>query len=163
VREERKDGARGRGFTLIELMIVVAIMSLIAAVAIPSYTKQVQKNARAVAKARLSQAAQLLERFYSDNSSYGVDVSGGNLVVAAAGTNAGLAKLMNVSGTIYSGSNNETNSPYQITIASTANNFTLTATPTGNQATGDAGCGTLTLTNAGVKGVSGASGVAACW
>jgi type IV pilus assembly protein PilE len=171
VREERKDGARGRGFTLIELLIVVAIMSLIAAVAIPSYQKQVQKNARAVAKARLSQAAQLLERFYSDNSSYYVDVSGGNLVVGTSATAAGFAKLMNVTGTtIYSGSNNETNSPYQITVCSAStctlagpNVFTLTATPTGNQATGDAGCGNLTLTNAGVKGVSGASGVAACW
>src|SRR4051812_18429646 len=146
-------------------MIVVAIMSLIAAVAIPSYTKQVQKNARAVAKARLSQAAQLLERFYSDNSSYYVDVSGGNLVVGTGATTAGLAKLMNLTGTtIYSGSNNETNSAYQITItAGSPSTFVLTATPQGNQATGDAGCGNLTLTNAGVKGVSGASGVAVCW
>jgi prepilin-type N-terminal cleavage/methylation domain-containing protein len=63
------------GFTLIELLIVVAIMSLIAAVAIPSYSNQIRKNNRAVAKSRLAQASQLLERFYSDNSTYYVDMT----------------------------------------------------------------------------------------
>src|SRR4051812_13963345 len=100
-------------------MFVVAIVAIVAAVAIPSYTKQIQKNNRAVAKARLAQASQLLERFYSDNSTYFVDVSGGNLVAGTASTAAGFAKLLNIASgtTVYSGSNNETTSAYQVTLA----------------------------------------------
>ena len=167
MRQFRKASARATGFTLIELMITVAIVSVIAAVAIPAYTKQIQKNNRAVGKARLAQAAQLLERFYSDNNSYYVDVSGGNLVKGTASTAAGFAKLMNVpSGTtVYSGTNNESTSSYTVTLDTTTNGintFILTATPQGNQ-TADTQCANLTLTNAGVKGISGSSTIAFCW
>src|SRR5262245_16983974 len=158
VREQRKFGAPQRGFSLVELMFVVAIVSIIAMVAIPSYQNSVQKNHRGVAKARLAQAAQLLERFYSDNSSYYVDFSGGNLVVNTAGSTAtGFTRLMGATTgtTVYSGSNNETTSSYIVTLTTpNANSFTLTATPQGSQA-GDTRCGNLTLTNAGVKGISG--------
>jgi type IV pilus assembly protein PilE len=157
----------GRGFSLVELMFVVAIAAVIAAVAIPSYNIQVRKNNRAVAKARLAQAAQLLERFYSDNQSYFVDVSGSNLVVGANSTQAGLAKLLSVpSGTtVYSGSNNESTSPYTLSISTTtANSYTLTATVvTTTQQAGDTKCMNLTLTNAGVKGISGTGTIADCW
>ena len=165
MRKEGRPGLRDRGFSLIELMFVVTIVGIIAAVAIPSYNKQIQKNNRAVGKARLAQASQLLERFYSDNSTYFVDVSGGNLIAGTASTAAGFAKLMNVpSGTtVYSGSNNETTSSYQVTLATaTANSFTLTATPQGSQ-TADTTCMNLTLTNAGVKGISGSGGISDCW
>jgi type IV pilus assembly protein PilE len=156
-----------RGFTLIELLIAVTIIGIIAAVAYPAYTLQVQKSGRAEAKARLVQAAQLLERFYSDNNSYLVDVSGGNLVVNTGGaTVAGFAKLMNVSSgtTVYSGSNNESTSKYTITLSSAAqNSFTLTATPRLNQVA-DTKCANLTLTNTGVKGISGTTtDITNCW
>ena len=157
----------GRGFSLIELMFVVAIAAVIAAVAIPSYNNQVRKNNRAVAKARLAQAAQLMERFYSDNNSYFVDVSGGNLAVGTNSTAAGFAKLMNVASgtTVYSGSNNESTSPYTITVTTaSANVFTLTATVvTGSPQAGDTKCMNLTLTNAGVKGISGTGTLPDCW
>jgi len=158
--------ASGRGFSLIELMFVVAIAGIIAMVAIPAYTKQIQKNNRAQGKARLAQAAQLLERFYSDNNSYFVDVSGGNLVLGTNATAGGFAKLMNVpSGTtVYSGSNNESTSPYTVTLSTaSANVFVLTATPQTGSAQAADTCANLTLTNAGVKGVSGTAPVANCW
>jgi type IV pilus assembly protein PilE len=148
-----------------ELMFVAAIVAICAGVAIPAYTYQVQKNARSQGKARLVQTAQLLERFYSDNNSYYVDVSGGNLVVGTASTAAGFAKLLNVTGTtIYSGSNNESTSPYTVTLTTAnANSYTLTATPRLAQA-GDTKCANLTLTNTGVKGYSGtAASLADCW
>ena len=85
---------RNRGFTLVELLITVTIIGILSAIAYPAYTNQVQKSNRAQAKARLVQAAQLLERFYSDNNKYYVDVSGGNLVAGTASTAAGFAKLM---------------------------------------------------------------------
>ncbi len=155
--------AGNRGFTLIELLITVAIVGILAAVAYPMYTQQVQKNNRATAKARLVQAAQLLERFYSDNNSYFVDVSGGNLVVGAASTAAGFAKLMNVAGTVYSGPNNETGSAYTLSLATaSASSFTLTAAPQLSQ-TADTKCASLTLTNTGVKGITGTGSVPDCW
>ena len=153
-----------RGFTLIELLVTVAIVGIIAAVAYPSYRNQVYKSNRAQGKARLVQAAQLLERFYSDNNSYFVDVSGGNLVVGTASTASGFAKLMVGSGTaVYSDPENSANSPYVVTLATpTASSFTLTATRQGGQVN-DTKCGNLTLTNTGVRGVTGTGTVSDCW
>ena len=138
------------GFTLIELMVTVAIVSLLAAVAFPSYQEQVRKGKRAEGKARLSQAAQLLERSYSDNNTY--------VVAAGFPTLFGLTAAT----TVYSGSNNETNSPYVVTIAATASTYTLTATPAGAQV-GDTKCGNLSLTNTGLKGITGTGAVTDCW
>jgi len=168
VGKSRRTGAAAAGFSLIELMFVVAIVGIIAMVAIPAYTKQIQKNNRAVAKARLAQASQLLERFYSDNNNYYVDVVSGNLSGSTgASTPAGFAMLMRVpSGTtVYSGSNNESTSVYTVTLSTpTANSFTLTATPVpGTTQVNDTKCMNLTLTNAGVKGISGSGSLSDCW
>jgi type IV pilus assembly protein PilE len=167
------------GFTLIELLIVVAIMSLIAAVAIPSYSNQIRKNNRAVAKSRLAQAAQLLERFYSDNSTYYVDMTSTPCAAAPNTTGAtanGFMKLMTPawncagSNTVYSGANNETTSPYTVTVSNTVGGttspslFIVTATiVAGTNQVADTTCGTLTLTNAGVKGISGTGTISECW
>jgi type IV pilus assembly protein PilE len=59
-----------QGFTLIELMIVVAIVAIIAAVALPSYQSQVQSTRRGAAAACLAEIAQQMERRYTSNFSY---------------------------------------------------------------------------------------------
>ena len=61
---------RHKGFTLIELMVTVAIIGIIAAIAFPSYLKSAQRGRRADAKSALSQAAQALERCYTEYGSY---------------------------------------------------------------------------------------------
>ena len=59
-----------RGFTLIELMVTVAIVAVIAAVALPAYTEQVARTRRGDAQAALLSTAQWLERQYTLNSAY---------------------------------------------------------------------------------------------
>jgi type IV pilus assembly protein PilE len=129
---------QGRGFSLIELMITVAIVSILAAVAYPSYTQYVMRGKRAEARTLLLEAAAREERFYSDNNQYTSTIGSGGL---------GLA------------SNQSENGHYTLTIGSLGTNnqaFTLTATP----AQTDSECGNLTLTNAGAKG---SSDNALCW
>ena len=58
------------GFTLIELMIVVAVVAILAAIAVPSYQEQVRKSRRAQAKADLVEYAQMAERFFTVNNTY---------------------------------------------------------------------------------------------
>jgi type IV pilus assembly protein PilE len=126
------------GFTLIELMVVVAIVAILAAVAFPSYREQVRKSRRAQAKADLIELTQNLERFRTVNNTY-----------------AGIALPFNQSpraGT----------SHYALTVSgNTANAFLLTATPAGAQA--DDRCGTLTVNQAGVKTESGSADYDDCW
>lgn len=68
----RREGAmkQSLGVTLIELLVVVAIVAIVAAIAYPSYRAQVQKTRRADAEAVLMQAAQYMERFYTENGCY---------------------------------------------------------------------------------------------
>ena len=67
-------GARaGRGFSLIELMVVVAILGTLAMIAYPSYRNQVERARRADAQAVLMQAAQYMERVYTENGVYNPD------------------------------------------------------------------------------------------
>ncbi len=118
-----------RGFSLVELMIVVAIVAILAAIAVPSYQNQVRDARRADAVSVLLQSRQLLERYYSKNYSY-ADVPAGTVAT----------KSPNDAGT---------DTYYSIALASGATNFTLTATPQGGQV-GDP-CGALTINQAGVK------------
>lgn len=89
---------RARGFTLIELMITVAIIGIIAAVAFPSYTSYVKRANRADARTQLVQAAQWMQRFYSANDSFATDRNGQpvalppNLTYSPSGTTDTTAK-----------------------------------------------------------------------
>jgi type IV pilus assembly protein PilE len=132
------------GFTLIELMVVVAIIAILAAVSFPSYTKYVQRGNRAEGRAYLMDAAALLERYYSDNNRYAIATNTMPAeVAAAAGANSETGK--------YTGS---------MTVATPWQTYTITATQNFN----DTDCGNLTLTQAGVKGRTGtAMSVEDCW
>ncbi|MDY7574240.1 type IV pilin protein [Actimicrobium sp. CCI2.3] len=63
-------GSTRNGFTLIELMIAVAVMAILTAIAYPSYVEQVNKSRRAEAKSAILQTASLQERFYTLNNTY---------------------------------------------------------------------------------------------
>jgi type IV pilus assembly protein PilE len=141
----------GRGFSLIEAMIVVAIVGILAAIAYPSYQNHIRKGKRAEAKARLLTAAQRQERSYTDNGTYVADLA----------PLFGLAPAT----VVYSGDNNDPVSAYRITVAPAAGGintgYILTATPNG--AYTDPDCGNLTLTSTGIKGKTGTYDLNRCW
>lgn len=126
------------GFTLIELMIVVAIIGILAAVAYPTYTNSVRDARRADAKSALLQLAQSLEKFYSINYTYAGTGAGGN-------NGSPLSTVFAHTKTPFEGSATF----YNLTLVVTATSYTVTATPAGAQV-GDK-CGTLTLNQAGSK------------
>jgi len=73
-----QDKTQAKGFTLIELMLVVAILGIIAAVAIPSYLGSIQKSRRTDATETLMRLAVAQENFYMQNSRYALDITGLN-------------------------------------------------------------------------------------
>ena len=136
-----------RGFTLIELMVTVAIVGILAAIAYPTYQDSVRRGNRADAKAILLEDAQFMERNYTEANRY--DLTSSSVAI----NSAALPRTQSpVNGA----------AKYNITVvmgAAPAQTFTLSATPVGSML-GDA-CGTYTLTNTGVQGSGGV--VAECW
>lgn len=134
---------KNKGFTLIEVMIVVAILGVLASIAYVSYSNQVMRSNRADAKSALNDVAQRLQRCYTTYSAYNDDdcsvyneLDGGGAISSSEGL-------------------------YEITAAVDATTFTLTATPVEPPQTGDndcAGGNKMTLTHTGRRG-----GGAECW
>lgn len=134
-----------RGITLLELMIVTAIVALLASIAYPSYRDQVLRSKRAEAKNGLMQNAQALENCFTRFSAYN------NASCAIATTLNSAAGVTTPDGS------------YKITGGVSGSTFLLTATPQGGQ-TRDTKCMNFTLTEQNVRGVSGTgSTVATCW
>ena len=132
---------RDAGFTLIELMIVVAIIGIIAAIAYPSYSDNVRKTRRAVAQADLMELAQWMERQYSADFSYLEGTSQPVLPFTESPRTGTAFYNLNFTGAV------------------TQNAYTVQAVPTGDQQNDD--CGTLSMTQTGAKTASGTG--TNCW
>lgn len=135
-------GGQSRGFSLIELLIVIAIVGILSAIAIPAYTHYITGTRRAAAEACLANFASYMERYHATNMDYSL----------AALPTLGCASAQN------------TGDHYGYSLADdSATAYTLQAKPTGVQATRDAQCGNLSITQSGQRGASGSAGVAGCW
>jgi len=134
-----------RGFTLIEVMVVVAILAIIGAVAYPSYRSYVIRANRSAAQSFMLEVAARQERYLLDKRAYAADLAALGMTVPS-----------NVSAnyTITTAGANPANAPPT---------YTVTATPTGKQLADDTECGTLTLNQANEKTKSGSGTVASCW
>jgi type IV pilus assembly protein PilE len=146
---ESKRMQQHRGFTLIELMITVAIIGILAAVAMPSYTAYIQRGWRADARAVLLENAQYMARVYSEDLSYKKDGTTPTLPVTQAPSSG--AANYNITVTAVEAS------------STVVTSYTLTATPTGWT---DSQCGNLTIDQTSVKGASvptSDEGDADCW
>lgn len=133
-----KNSRKQFGFTLMELMITVAIVGILAAIAYPSYTSFITRSNRSEGQGELLRFANLQEQYFVDYRTYGTD----------------LTDLGRTTTTTLTESGN-----YTISVANGANavGFTLNATAQGSQATNDSSCTPLTIDQVGVKGPPG------CW
>jgi type IV pilus assembly protein PilE len=129
-----------KGFTLIELMIVIAIIGILAAVGYPAYTSAVKKGSRADAMDSLLSLAGRMEEYYMNADSY-------------------VGATVNAAGTGTVGSNKTSEGLYTLSIpVATAFTYTITATPVGS----DPECTTFTLNQLGQKSATGTD-AANCW
>lgn len=141
----RHSNTSQRGFTLIEMMIVVAIIGILAAIAYPSYDEYVKRGNRTEGQALLSDAAARQERYFSQNNTY-------------ITKDADIGKL----GLNLGSGNKSATGKYVLAISKVDKDggYTLTAT----QQFGDSKCGNLTMNATGARGAT-ASGANTtdCW
>ncbi len=138
------------GFTLIELMVVIAISAILVAIAIFSYRDHIEKAKRSEARGALLELSEWMERVHSDSGRYDQDASGNTINTAALPFSQAPKP-----GT-------QTRKDYDISFSAgpTQDSYTLQATPSGWT---DSRCGTLTLAQDGTKGYSGTGDLSLCW
>ena len=135
-------GRKVRGFTLIELVVVVAIVAILATIAFASYQSSITKSRRAAAANCLQGNAQFMERYYTTHMSYFV-----------AATPPVLSQCQDL-GPFYT---------VGFEAGPTPTAYTLRAVPLASQLANDTLCGTLSLTQQGVRGETGTGTPNDCW
>ncbi|WP_166207021.1 type IV pilin protein [Cognatiluteimonas telluris] len=130
---------RPRGFTLLELMITVAIVAILAAAALASYGYATVKSRRAAAKGCLTEGAQFMERYYTSNFTY--------------------------AGAALPACSSDVKPYYRVEFSGTpdGSSYVVQAVPLAGQARGDSLCGTLSINQVGHRTESGTGSVADCW
>ena len=128
-----------KGFTLIELMVAVAIVAILASVALPSYTIYIARAKRADARTQLVQVAQFMQRFYTANDQYQYDRSANEVSTRIP---AGLAR-----------SPSDGTALYTLTVVADATTYTLTMAPEPGLSMAGDECGSFRLTSTGVRSV----------
>jgi type IV pilus assembly protein PilE len=151
---------RQHGFTLIELMITVAIVGILAAIALPSYTQYIAKARRADARTQLLQASQFMQRFYAANDRFDQDRASNTVAIPAGLT------VSPSDGTALYQMDTSITSASSATFTVTATAYTLTMAPISGRTMAADACGMFTLTSNGVRGITGATATLtrdACW
>jgi type IV pilus assembly protein PilE len=140
------------GFTLIEVLIVVGIVSLLAAIGYPSYLQYVTRTKRTTAKTVLVQVADRQEQFFGDNKAYAT-------TLVQLGYDANPFMINDDGAQVLA---TDANRIYRVELARpSATQFTVTAVPQLVQASRDAKCANLTLTHTGQRSQTGTS--TDCW
>lgn len=133
--------ANKRGFTLIELTIVIAIIGIVAAIAVPNYSNYVTATRRSDAQVPLLDLAHRMDRFFTENNTY-VGATLANVNMPAASPEGF----------------------YNLAITGTgATTYTIQATPVGAQLADDTECASFTLNELGQKGITGTGNAQDCW
>ncbi|WP_372763923.1 type IV pilin protein [Litorivivens sp.] len=135
-----------KGFTLIELMVVVAVIAILGTIAVNSYRGNVVRANRAAAVGFVLEVANAQERYFLDNRSYAID---------SGSTSA-------IEDTLGMAIPDEVADNYTLTVTDPAGSvqYLISAAPKGAQASDDSACGTLTLNNQGAKTDAGGD---RCW
>jgi type IV pilus assembly protein PilE len=135
-------GRSHRGFTLVELMVAVAIVGILAAIAYPSYVQYTVKSKRAAAESFIMGLANRQEQYMMNARQYATTLGELGVTVPA-----------------------DISRNYTITepIPVTATGYSITAVPIGGQAANDTRCGSISIDQAGTKGVSGTGTATECW
>ena len=124
-----------RGFTLIELMIVVAIVAILTMLAYPSYLKYIVRTSREAAQSQLLELSTTEEKIFLNSNAYTSSVTG--------------AYTGNAAGGLGVTSGNSSDGKYAISAAAATNTFTLTATPVAG--TTQVGDGNITINQSGAR------------
>jgi type IV pilus assembly protein PilE len=135
------------GFTLIELVMTVAVLAILTVIAVPSYLKYVRESHRSAAKTALLDLASREEQYFSTNNVYGslADLGYANIADASIQVPSASEDYYRVA----------------VTLRSSATGYTATAEPQGAQA--DDSCGTYQLNDLGAQTNSSTSSGVKCW